>query len=417
MRYKWQKKLLISLFGAWLLLSVAIGSIVYYLEMNQIDQFVASIAVNESTKFVESSIGSASLVEQSREMLLSRLQETIKHNFIIAELYLPDGTKYLEAIRPGSDAIEADLKLRGHARPTQNSTWHEEHQNQYGLFVMVFTPILNSSGENMGHFEGVYQVDPQTLTTINQRVFVSLLVVVLIILATTIVLYPIMLALNRDILNYANKLASANQQVLVILGSAVAKRDSDTHSHNYRVTIYAIHLAEAIGAPAVQIAELVKGAFLHDVGKIAISDSILLKPGKLTVEEFEIMKTHTMHGIDIIKQSSWLTEAAEVVRFHHEKFDGKGYMAGLQGEAIPLNARIFAVADVFDALTSVRPYKEAFSLAKALEIMQNDRGTHFDPAILDAFLAIAAALYAKCHTATDDVLAEELSKLTQKYFL
>jgi len=92
-------------------------------------------------------------------------------------------------------------------------------------------------------------------------------------------------------------------------------------------------------------------------------------------------------------------------------------MAGLQGEAIPLNARIFAIVDAFDALTSVRPYKEAFNLATALEIMQNDRGAHFDPAILDAFLAIAAALYAKCHTATDDALAEELSKLTQKYFL
>lgn len=416
MQYKWQKKLIISLLGAWLLLSAGIGTIVYYLEMNQIDQFIASIAVDESNKFVESAIGTENFQKQPREELLRRLHEVVAHNFIIAELYLPDGTKYLEAIRPGSDIIETELKRAGHARPTGNASWHEEHQNQYGFFVRIFTPIHNNSGENMGHFEGVYQIDPLTLASINQRVFLSLFVVVLIILATTIVLYPIMLALNKDIANYAFQLFNANQQVLGILGGAIAKRDSDTHSHNYRVTIYSIHLAEALQLSPVQIAELIKGAFLHDVGKIAISDSILLKPGKLTEDEFNIMKTHTAHGIDIIKQSSWLKEAAEVVRFHHEKFDGKGYMDGLHGANIPINARIFAIVDVFDALTSIRPYKEAFTAEKALDIMKKDRGTHFDPELLDAFLLIAIELHAKCHAASDDVLAAELSDLTKKYY-
>lgn len=416
MKYKWQKKLIISLLGAWLLLSVAIGSVVYYLEMNQIDQYVASLALAESNKFVESAVGLGSLLEQPREVSISRLQEAIKHNFIIAELYLPDGTKHLEVVRPGSDKIEAELKLRGHARPTSNTIWHEEQKNQFGFFVLVFAPILNNSGENIGHFEGVYQVDEQTLASINQRVFLSLFMVVLIILATTSLLYPIILKLNQDLINYANMLFGANQQVLGILGGAIAKRDSDTHSHNYRVTIYSIHLAEAVNLSSGQITELIKGAFLHDIGKIAISDSILLKPGKLTEAEFSVMKTHTTHGIDIIKQSSWLKEAAEVVRFHHEKFDGNGYMVGLQGDNIPINARIFAIVDVFDALTSERPYKQAFSLEKALEIMKNDRGTHFDPKILDVFLGIAAGLHEKCHTATDEDLAIELAKLTKRYF-
>jgi HD-GYP domain-containing protein (c-di-GMP phosphodiesterase class II) len=128
------------------------------------------------------------------------------------------------------------------------------------------------------------------------------------------------------------------------------------------------------------------------------------------------MKTHTLHGIDIIKQSSWLKEASEVVRYHHEKFDGKGYMDGLSGESIPVNARIFAIVDVFDALTSVRPYKQALSSTTALEIMKNDSGTHFDPNFLAVFFQIASALHEKCHNSSDENLASDLALLTKKYF-
>jgi HD-GYP domain-containing protein (c-di-GMP phosphodiesterase class II) len=132
---------------------------------------------------------------------------------------------------------------------------------------------------------------------------------------------------------------------------------------------------------------------LHDIGKISVSDTILNKPGKLTDEEFEIMKTHTTSGavildqvIEKVPESGYLTEAKNLAEFHHEKWNGKGYPHGLKGEDIPLSARIMAVADVFDALVSERCYKKAFSFEKAMSIIKEDAGSHFDPNVAEAFI-------------------------------
>ena len=145
------------------------------------------------------------------------------------------------------------------------------------------------------------------------------------------------------------------------------------------------------------IDSVIKSAPLHDIGKIRISDSILNKPGKLTDEEFEIMKQHTTYGAQVIEQcistlpgSNFLGEAKNIAKYHHEKWNGKGYPEGLSGEDIPLSARIMAVADVFDALISKRVYKDAFSFDKAMEIIKEDSGTHFDPKVAEAFLAASA---------------------------
>jgi HD-GYP domain-containing protein (c-di-GMP phosphodiesterase class II) len=161
---------------------------------------------------------------------------------------------------------------------------------------------------------------------------------------------------------------------------------------------------------------LIKGAFLHDVGKIAITDAILLKAGKLTHEEFEIMKTHVGHGCDIIRSYEWLKDADEVVRCHHEKFNGSGYPAGLTGEGIPMNARIFAVADVFDALTSRRPYKEPFTLAASIGIIRDSRGSHFDPVVTDLFLELVEVLHQEiCHE-DEALLHGKLEVCIKRYF-
>jgi HD-GYP domain-containing protein (c-di-GMP phosphodiesterase class II) len=153
----------------------------------------------------------------------------------------------------------------------------------------------------------------------------------------------------------------------------------------------------------------------HDVGKIAISDRILLKPGKLTDEEREVMKTHVHHGVDIIDHYEWLKDSADVVRYHHEKFDGSGYEVGLKGHDIPINARIFTVADVFDALTSRRPYKEPFALKTAMQILMESRGSHFDPMLIDAFAGIAGSLYGEISGADDKLLENRLDGLIARY--
>ena len=214
----------------------------------------------------------------------------------------------------------------------------------------------------------------------------------------------------------ASSLKDANTGILEALGSAIAKRDSDTNAHNYRVTILAIHLGRALRLEFKELQRLVKGSFLHDLGKIAISDSILLKPGKLTEEEFTIMKTHVKHGIDIISSYQWLEDACDVVNHHHEKFDGSGYPDKLSGNQIPVNARIFAVVDVFDALASVRPYKKARTLDETLTEMSRDRGTHFDPEIFDTFIGIAPDLYSRVYYLDELQLVTMLRELMRDCF-
>jgi HD-GYP domain-containing protein (c-di-GMP phosphodiesterase class II) len=193
----------------------------------------------------------------------------------------------------------------------------------------------------------------------------------------------------------SKSLREANIGVLEVLGSAIAKRDHGTSEHNYRVTLYTLSIAEKIGHAGAQMRSLIKGSFLHDVGKIGISDNILLKEGKLTDDEFNIMKSHVQHGSDIIGSYPWLSDCVDVVHHHHEKYDGSGYMLGLKGKDIPINARIFTIADVFDALTSARPYKAAFSYDEAIGIMKKDRGSHFDPEIFDALCEMGDTIYQK----------------------
>jgi len=241
--------------------------------------------------------------------------------------------------------------------------------------------------------------------------------VVLAIVLTTLTVYPVVLALHREVLQRSRSILKGNLELLEVLGSAIAQRDSDTNVHNYRVTLYAVALGEAAGIPAQEMRNLIAGAFLHDVGKIGISDTILLKPGRLTPEEFQTMKTHVTLGQEILHQSAWLLQAREVVAHHHEKFDGSGYMAGLAGEAIPLNARIFAVVDVFDALTSRRPYKEAMSVAAAMEIMGRDRGSHFDPRLLDLFVPLSAEVFQRYGEAGEADLHQALLPVLEQYFM
>ena len=146
------------------------------------------------------------------------------------------------------------------------------------------------------------------------------------------------------------------------------------------MTPYSARLGEALGLTPPEIRVLLKGSFLHDAGKLGIPDSILLKPARLDPQEFSVMKTHVDKGTDIVERSSWLREGTEVIGYHHEKFAGGGYPRGLTGQEIPITARIFAGADVFDALTSQRPYKKPLTFEEAMGILGQDSGKYFDPA-------------------------------------
>ena len=186
------------------------------------------------------------------------------------------------------------------------------------------------------------------------------------------------------------ELEIAQAETVRRLSMAVEFRDEDTGAHIERIGRFSTLLAEQIGMEEEVCARMVHAAPLHDVGKVAIPDAILLKPGKLTVQERAIVETHAEEGHRLLKGSSSaiLDLAATIALSHHEKWDGSGYPRGVAGEAIPIEGRIVAIADVFDALTSDRVYRKAFAVGEAVEMIRAERGKHFDPVLLDAFLEL-----------------------------
>jgi putative nucleotidyltransferase with HDIG domain len=180
---------------------------------------------------------------------------------------------------------------------------------------------------------------------------------------------------------------------LEIMGAALDLRDTETEGHSRRVTAYTIALAREVGVPSDQLRIIARGAFLHDIGKIATPDNILLKPGELDPAEKEIVGQHCVVGYQMVRKIPFLREAAELVYTHQEAFDGSGYPRGLRGEAIPLGARIFAVVDTLDAMTSDRPYRKAVTFDRARAEILRCSGSQFDPAIVQVFLRMPKSVW------------------------
>jgi ribonuclease P protein subunit RPR2 len=191
----------------------------------------------------------------------------------------------------------------------------------------------------------------------------------------------------------AQELRRSYMATVRALSNAVEARDAYTGKHAERVTAYGMEIARALGMPLTDVPELEFGFLLHDVGKVAIPDAILYKPESLTDEERALMARHPVIGAEIIRGIEFLGDAALVVRSHHERWDGNGYPDGLAGEEIPLVARVFAVADVLDALTTDRPYRPASSLAVARGMIRKESGTQFDPLVVEAFSTIPDTVF------------------------
>jgi putative nucleotidyltransferase with HDIG domain len=175
---------------------------------------------------------------------------------------------------------------------------------------------------------------------------------------------------------------------LEALGDALDQKDRETENHSKRVTAFTIAIAQKMGLSKEDIRVIARGAFLHDIGKMAIPEKILTKPGKLTPEEAEVMKEHAWYGYKIVKKIPFLSEAAEIVYSHQERFDGTGYPRRLKGEEIPLGARIFSIADTFDAITSDRVYRPKQSAEAARKEIELWSGSQFDPDIVKVFLSM-----------------------------
>lgn len=194
---------------------------------------------------------------------------------------------------------------------------------------------------------------------------------------------------RRDTLHHHLELQSSNETVLDALLTAVDTRDTETQGHSERVTAYTIEMADRLSIPLSAMLPIERGALLHDIGKIGIPDRILLKSGKLTEEEWVEMRKHPLIGYEMCIKIPMLAEAARIVLHHHEAWDGGGYPHGLLRDQIPIGARIFAIADTLDAMTSDRPYRAALPFGSAQTEIERCSGTQFDPDLVKLFLSIS----------------------------
>jgi HD-GYP domain-containing protein (c-di-GMP phosphodiesterase class II) len=400
----------------WLLVSLLVGGGAYWFGLHQISQQVIALAKSESARVAPGILARVNGTAETIAVLQSMAQDYLQQGFVVVELYNRQGRMVVQATSEAAKTIEQALNERGsHPLPRGKRVQTSRLRLGKAEVIRVLYPLLDG-GSLEGHFEGIFVVPDDKLEEINQQIQQLLATVFLVVLTTTLLLYPFIVSLNRKVQAEAQTIVRGNLELMAVLGSAIAKRDSDTNSHNHRVTLYAVGLAEKVGLHGQHIRELIAGALLHDVGKIGIHDAILLKPGKLSDEEYAAMQQHVELGLDIIRHSAWLHLAEDVVGSHHEWFDGNGYPKGLAGEAIALTARVFAIADVFDALTSRRPYKDRLPLEQTLDLMRRQSGSHFDPRLLEAFLDIAPELHTYFDRASDNALEQDLRAVVTHYW-
>ncbi|MBI5900345.1 MAG: HD-GYP domain-containing protein [Rhodocyclales bacterium] len=391
------------------------GSASYLVESHQAEQGALDYALDSARHFESPAMQLAISVGSSTDHgELNRLLD--RNRFIGVRIFANNKKLIYESWEDVPMVLIEAAKSRQHEWPGRgqsHTSWIEASEER---LIQVILPLFGTDGELAGYLEGVSRLDRKALELQRVQIRNGALTASISVLVTALLLYPLLLAMLQRSVGLSRRLLDSNLSLMRSLGNAIAKRDSDTDAHNYRVTYYAVALAEAMELPRHEISDLVAGAFLHDVGKIGIPDSILLKPGKLTDDEFRIMKTHALLGIEIVADNPWLTGAACTIRHHHERFDGTGYPDGLAGDAIPRVARIFAVVDVFDALTSERPYKKPMGLAEALSIIEHDSGRHFDADAVASFKEIAADLYDKMGCANEHDLRQEMRKVLGRYF-
>lgn len=410
------RKVLVRLALVWLALSAVLGTAAFILEMRKADALMLERASVRAEASVDH-VGRVDVADPEHlEALRRAAEDALQAGFASVRIYDAKQRLALEVVDSRRGGERPDPGRHVHSLAPGGARHYHTHWDGGRPYMRVLLPIAR--GETLlGYFEGVYEVDAATSRAIAGLMALAVGFVVLVVFATAATLYPIIILLNRGLAARSAALLRSNVELMEVLGSAIAKRDSETHLHNFRVTLYAVRLAQSLDLSGADMRGLIAGAFLHDVGKIGIADDVLRKPGRLTPEEFAVMRTHVALGVDIISRAAWLRTAHDVVACHHERFDGGGYPNALKAHAIPLNARIFAVADVFDAMTSRRCYRDALPLEEARAFMRQASGSHFDPRVVAAFDALAPEVYREVWRADEAELRATLRVLVARHFL
>lgn len=399
-----------------ILLAAIIGPIAGFIAKESAEQAVVALATEESRRLLQH----FDALELGRPLAGDKAHfaaETLAGGlFDIAEIYGPTGDKLAESVTREGNAIESSLAK--HGRPSYTQASYESLDLPEGRWCLrVFVPLRGGDAQDItGFFEGVRIVPDWQRLEIRTAALKMALLASLAALLCGAAIYPLVVRLAIENDRKTIEVLDSHISMMEALGRAIAKRDSDTGAHNYRVAWIAARIAEAIGISGKEMQALIAGSFLHDVGKIGIPDAILLKPGRLDDAEMSIMRTHVDLGEEIVKGMGWLDGAHAVVAAHHEKWDGTGYPRQLSGEQIPLSARIFAIADVFDALSSKRPYKEAMPFDQVLRILREGAGRHFDPTLMHLFEAMVEEIRDQLQAGTESHARLLLQGIIRKHF-
>jgi len=418
---------------ALLIILLVVGSSRYFLEQHWLLEDIQEVAIERANQYI-SLFGKLLTNQQAVDngVIQKNIEEFAEANIVFSEGYIASGIvrdnrgeiavlyhRNQQALSPSIDSLLEQTTQLSSSQLTDMTAKKITIDNR--LYILLHFPVTNTVGKTLGQAAMLFLPAAERLQEIQTHVWHRTLTALAIVMMTMVFIYPVIIRLTRQLSTLSTHLLMANLQTATALGNAIAKRDSDTDIHNYRVTIYSVRLAEALKLDTLTMQGLIKGAFLHDVGKIGTPDNILLKPGPLNDAEFMEMKKHVKHGVDIIKSSIWLEDAEDVVFYHHAKYDGGGYTASknnsLSGKDLPLVARIFAIADVFDALTSHRPYKQPFDFESTLVEMEKNVDSHFDPELFATFKTIAHPLYNELADRQDELPRTILTKIVKKYFL
>jgi len=425
-RWRLHRMLIRRIAGVAVLIAAALAGLVYFLEQVRMREAAVDLAAQRAAQFSAVAEDVLSMPGAQHGQVQERLDRFAagrlprrEGGIVAAAIYGSDGSALARFVSPDYAHRSGVVTFLATQRPaagagTEPTGRAVDIAGMRHFFVQL--PMNDPGDRELGQLLAVFAPSATYLTELHGRVWRAVGAAIAVVLATALLLYPVIVRLMRRVTALSADLLDANLEMLSTLGSAIAKRDADTDAHNYRVTIYSVRLAQAAGLDVPRVQALIKGAFLHDVGKIGIPDRILLKPGKLDDAERAEMNKHVAHGLDIVRRSAWLADAEAVVGYHHERYDGSGYDERLEGDAIPVVARIFAIADVFDALTSRRPYKEPLTFESSMEILERGRGTHFDPRLLDVFAGIARSLHAGLADRDDAHLRQELQQVLAHYF-